>query len=167
MKTTKKDNNTSIATAGNHTRATQGAQAVLDALDTRMMWQGGRDRKSGFLADHRPTPEPNTIIAPITVTDGSYSDKGDALSQVLDIIGDKPERLSWRDFGRIVAAAYAVGGRDAAYLDRIIRRANWENFFGGRTEDDLFWLLSAIDDDPALARDLWARADAKRKSFDE
>ena len=82
------------------------------------------------------------------------------------MIGGKPGRISWHDFGRIVAAAYAIGGRDAAFLDRIEERAEFESEYGGTiTRDDLFWIVDAIDD-LGLYSKIKAHADARHDRFE-
>lgn len=154
-----------IRAAGNHTRAKTGAETIREQLEARRVWWRGRYHKTGFARDTRPTPAPGTVAARVTATDiDGYAH--DALTKVCDMIGGKPDRVSWHDFGRIVAAAYAIGGRDAAYLDRIEARARFENDFGGITRDDLFWFMYAADE-MGLSHQIWEQAKATRAKYDE
>jgi hypothetical protein len=146
----------------NHTRATKGVADISKHITARRTWCHGQE-ETGFLSDDRPTPRV-CVHAPVTVT-GEHDDGHDALDEVLALIGgEKPARLSWTDFGRIVAAAYAVGGRDAAYLDRIVFDARVRSDFDERSLDEIFWLVAALYEDDALAASVEARAKALKES---
>jgi hypothetical protein len=127
---------TNITAKANATRMRDGIRSVQDTFKQRRTWFQGRLCNTGFAASESglgfadAESVPGKIVR--TCIDARTTDEIEAIA------GPKPNGLSWRDFGRIFALAYAAGGRDALVLRRVEMDAHRDDdraYLAGKLED--------------------------------
>ena len=130
-----KSNNTATAKA-NATRMRDGIRSVQNTFKQRKVWFQGRLCDTGFAASESGLGFADAESVPGKIVRTSLNAR--TTEEVEAIAGPKPNGLSWRDFGRIFALAYAAGGRDALVLRRVEMDAHRDDdraYLAGKLED--------------------------------